>query len=228
MKRLKFKNPFNGFGNALKLIPENYRVEGKEFEMTDGKETYRIKWENNKGRVLSASDGKLVKEDINRLKQLMGYKSSDTLGLLEGKDRVKENQLLRECTPGLNNRSMFSGEGIKEDTSIYGSPVRTMADLTDTYYRYKGKIKGQETIGIVELLSKGPSVSKFNFVSIEKGDESLVGKEFEQNYMNLTGNSEKEIHLFKINKKPADDFDYGELERDSRAIQYGINPADLG
>jgi hypothetical protein len=54
MKRLKFKNPFYGMDNALKLIPESYKVDGKEFEITDGIETYRIKWSTslNEGIVL--------------------------------------------------------------------------------------------------------------------------------------------------------------------------------
>jgi hypothetical protein len=41
MKRLKFNKEFNGVGNALKMIPESYRTDNKEFEMTDGVESYR-------------------------------------------------------------------------------------------------------------------------------------------------------------------------------------------
>jgi len=79
MKRLKFKNPFNGVGNALKLIPEGYRVDNKVFEMTDGNEAYKIRWEGNlsegKAVVLTAADKSLVNEDITRMKKLFGYKS---------------------------------------------------------------------------------------------------------------------------------------------------------
>jgi hypothetical protein len=39
MKRLKFNKEFNGVGNALKMIPESYRTDNKEFEMTDGVES---------------------------------------------------------------------------------------------------------------------------------------------------------------------------------------------
>ena len=45
MKRITFKKEFNGIANALKLIPENYKVDNKEFLMTDGNETYKIRWE---------------------------------------------------------------------------------------------------------------------------------------------------------------------------------------
>ena len=96
MKRLKFKTTFNGLGNALKLIPESYRVDKKEFEMTDGNETYKIRWEGtlNEGKavVLTAADKKLVNEDINRMKALFGYKSQDTLGLVKGNARIDENK----------------------------------------------------------------------------------------------------------------------------------------
>ena len=97
MKRLKFKNPFNGVGNALKLIPEAYRVDNKIFEMTDGNESYKIRWEGslNEGKavVLTAADQKLVNEDIKRMKALFGYKSQDTLGLVKGNARIDENKV---------------------------------------------------------------------------------------------------------------------------------------
>ena len=95
MKRLKFKSPFNGLGNALKLIPEGYKVDKKEFEMTDDVETYKVRWEGNlnegKAVVLTAADNKLINEDIQRMKALFGYKPQDTLGLVKGKARVDEN-----------------------------------------------------------------------------------------------------------------------------------------
>ena len=96
MKRLKFKKEFNGVGNALKLIPEAYRTDKKEFEMTDGNETYRIRWEGTltEGRavVITASDKKMVNEDMAHMKHLMGYKSQETLGLLKGNARIDENK----------------------------------------------------------------------------------------------------------------------------------------
>jgi len=95
MKRLKFNKEFNGFGNALKLIPESYKVDKKVFEMTDGNEHYRIRWEGsiNEGSavILMASDKSLVNEDMDRMKRLMGYKSQDTLGTVKGKERITEN-----------------------------------------------------------------------------------------------------------------------------------------
>jgi hypothetical protein len=96
MKRLKFKKEFNGVGNALKLIPEAYKVDAKTFEMTDGNETYTIRWEGSltegKAVVLTAADKKMVNEDIEKMKHLFNYTSSSTLGTVKGKNRLDENK----------------------------------------------------------------------------------------------------------------------------------------
>ncbi len=116
MKRLTFKNEFKGIGNALKLIPEGYKVDGKVFEMTDGNETYRFRWEGNlsegKAVALLASDKKLVTEDITRMKELFGYKSQDTLGLVKGNARIDENRIFSDIWNKTKNL-MTEGEDIE-------------------------------------------------------------------------------------------------------------------
>jgi len=100
MKRLKFKKPFNGIETALKVIPESYKVDNKVFEMTDGNENYKIRWEGSltegKAVVLTAYDKTLVKEDMDKIKHLMGFKSQDTLGNLKGKQRIEENNVFAD------------------------------------------------------------------------------------------------------------------------------------
>jgi hypothetical protein len=99
MKRIKFKTPFNGVGNALKLIPESFRVDEKRFELTDGNESYEIKWVGsmNEGKavVLKANSKDLMNEDFSKIKHLMGYNSKTTLGNLDGKERMNENNTLK-------------------------------------------------------------------------------------------------------------------------------------
>jgi len=96
MKRLKFKTPFNGVEKALTLIPENYRVDNREFEMTDGNETYRIKWEGSLTEgspvVLMGKNKNFMNEDMDKMKHLFNYKSGDTLGLVKGSARLDENK----------------------------------------------------------------------------------------------------------------------------------------
>jgi hypothetical protein len=95
MKRLKFKVPFEGSKDAVQRIPESYKVDNKVFEITDGEETYRVKWEGtiNEGEatLLMATDKSLIEEDVQKMKHLMGYKSEDTLGKVTGKARLDEN-----------------------------------------------------------------------------------------------------------------------------------------
>jgi hypothetical protein len=97
MKRLNFKKEFKGLGNALKLIPEAYKVDSKVFEMTDGNESYKIRWEGSlkegKAVVLMASDKNLVNEDILKMKKLMSYNSESTLGIMKGNARLNENKI---------------------------------------------------------------------------------------------------------------------------------------
>lgn len=96
MKRLTFKKPFNGVDNALNLIPESYKVDNKTFVITDGNETYKVRWEGSlnegKGVVLTASNKEMVNEDMKKIFHLMGYKSEETLGNLKGSERLNENK----------------------------------------------------------------------------------------------------------------------------------------
>jgi len=96
MKKLTFKKPFNGVHNALALIPETYKVNDKTFFITDGNESYKVRWEGslNEGKavVLMAADKTLVNEDISKMKHLMGYKSQETLGNLKGSERLSEDK----------------------------------------------------------------------------------------------------------------------------------------
>lgn len=95
-KRLRFKNPINGINNALRLIPEHYKVDDKEFEMTDGNETYNIRWEGSltEGRalILNSTSVKLVSENMTKMKHLMNFNSKDTLGILTGEERIAETK----------------------------------------------------------------------------------------------------------------------------------------
>jgi hypothetical protein len=109
MKRLRFKTPFNGMDNALKLIPESYKVDGKEFELTDGIESYRVRWEKTP-TILTASNKNLINEDMHKMKHLMQYNSKDTLGNLRGKERINENKVFNDVwnkTKSIKESSAF-------------------------------------------------------------------------------------------------------------------------
>jgi hypothetical protein len=96
IKRLTFKNSFNGSEKALTLIPESYKIDNKEFIMTDGNEIYKIRWEGSltegNAIILKGENKTLVTEDMDRIKRLFAYNSKDTLGLNTGTNRIDENK----------------------------------------------------------------------------------------------------------------------------------------
>lgn len=124
MKRLVFKNEFKGVENALRLIPESYKVDKKEFQMTDGNEKYEIRWEGNlsEGRaiILKASDKELMNEDMQKMKHLMGYKSEETLGNLRGAARLDENSKFNDIWGKTKNlmTEMTGGYGFTDENNF--------------------------------------------------------------------------------------------------------------
>lgn len=96
MKRIKFKKSFNGVQNAISLIPEAFKVEGKKFELTDGNEKYLVEWKGGNADILKASDSNMLSEQFDKIKHLMSYKSEDTLGTLTASERVNENTRIME------------------------------------------------------------------------------------------------------------------------------------
>jgi hypothetical protein len=82
MKRLNFKNEFKSELEVKKLIPEHYKYDGHVFLMTDGNETYKVRWDEslNEGTVLSYNNKSMINEDLNKMKKLFNYKYSDSMG----------------------------------------------------------------------------------------------------------------------------------------------------
>lgn len=99
IKRLKFNNQFNGFKKAETLIPESYKVDGRKFEMTDGNETYLIRWEGNLNEgvavVLEQNNKTQFTESMNKMKHLMAFNGFDADAVTKGKDRLQENDFFQ-------------------------------------------------------------------------------------------------------------------------------------
>ncbi len=142
MKRLRFKKPFTGVENALRLIPESYKVDNKTFQMTDGNEKYEIRWEGNinEGRaiILKASDKVLMNEDMQKMKHLMQYNSKDTLGNLRGKERINENKVFNDIwnkTKSIDEMFQgygFTGEGnLEENEEIIEEIEETIEEIEE-------------------------------------------------------------------------------------------------
>jgi hypothetical protein len=84
MKRLNFKQSFKDETHMTSLIKEDYKVDGHTFLMTDGNETYKVRWEgdNTLGEavVLQYQNKERIAEDKKNMKKLFDYKQSDVIG----------------------------------------------------------------------------------------------------------------------------------------------------
>jgi hypothetical protein len=135
--RRTFKKSFQEIGNPLNLIPESFKVDNYEFELSDGNETYRMRWEGdiNEGQaiILRAQNKTQINEDMAKIKHLMGYSSKDALGMLRGNDRINENtefiNVWNKTVQMLDESQETKGEVISENVKpINGKTV----NLTET------------------------------------------------------------------------------------------------
>ena len=191
MKRLKFKKEFNGVGNALKMIPESYRVDNKQFEMTDGNETYKIRWEGNltEGRavVLMASDKRMVNEDMAHMKHLMGYKSQETLGTVKGKARLTENAVFGDIFN--KSKALLEGADIESAKAKTGNLEDIKKKAPEASKHIQGSVskdKGTQAPSAKEgdlddAVSHAPEAKKHveGSVSTEKGTKAPAPKKGE-------------------------------------------------
>ena len=82
MKRLNFKNEFTSDEQMKELIPENYKVDQNIFLMTDGNQTYKVRWDENlnEATILNYKNEGFIKENVEKMKKLFNYKYSDQMG----------------------------------------------------------------------------------------------------------------------------------------------------
>ena len=188
MKRLKFKKEFNGVGNALQMIPETYKVDNKIFEMTDGNETYKIRWEGNlnegKAIVMLASDKTMVNEDMQKMKHLMGYKSQDTLGLVKGNARINEN--VEFTNVWSKTKSLLEGEDIEDETAAEGDLNKAVKHAPEAKKHVEGSVSTEKgtkapaakTGNLEDIKKSAPEATKHveGSVSTEKGTKAPAAK----------------------------------------------------
>jgi len=82
MKRLNFKNEFTSEEQMKELIPEHYKTDQHVFLMTDGNQTYKVRWDEslNEGTVINYKNQKFITENVEKMKKLFNYKYSDSMG----------------------------------------------------------------------------------------------------------------------------------------------------
>lgn len=98
IKRLTYKTKFKDEKHALTLIPEGYKVENNIFILTDGDQSYKVRWEGNntlgEGIILLSKNNTLIESEKEKMKQLLEYKSSKTLG--KTNDIITEEEQMKK------------------------------------------------------------------------------------------------------------------------------------
>ena len=232
MKRLKFKKEFEGtnttqkIGHALTLIPESYKSDKKEFEITDGNVTCKIRWEGNisegKAIVLTSANKTMISEDMSRMKQLMGYKSQDTLGLVKGNARIDENVAFSDIW---KKTRVLLGESEEIETAkaatgdlddaVKQAPEAKKA-IEGSVSTEKGTMAPKPKTGEWEKNVKGqPSEAKKNIegsVATEKKTEAPAPKEGEWNDISMPQAPEAKKHVHLKENEEIDGEEESEVE----------------
>lgn len=107
MKRLNFKNEFKTENQIMDLIPEHYKYDGHIFLMTDGNDTYKVRWDEplNEGTVLSYKNKSMINEDTDKMKKLFNYKYSDSMG--KTNDYKKETDTFKVLFESAKGKSIL-------------------------------------------------------------------------------------------------------------------------
>ena len=91
------KTEFLTEGHMLSRIPDEFKKEGEQFRMKDktGNE-YLVEWRNNTGKVIAHGNKQGFNESLDRMKDLMGYKTNDTKTTMAS--RLNENDEMFSST----------------------------------------------------------------------------------------------------------------------------------
>jgi hypothetical protein len=214
MKQLSYKKPFLSYERTMTLIPESYKIDGNKFMMTDGVETYTIKWEgNNDGNptVLMYKNDTLVKEDVKKMKHLYDYKSQETL--MKTNDALTENEIFRELMgkSRLLVNEQTAPAAAPTTGSVTGGTKFSGTKINNVTYQLPG-IKDENTLN--KFLQTRIQPNNENMISVLGNNPKLT---FSPNDFEQTGSFYSQLvlslvdalnaHAIKGQPKPFNTFD---------------------
>ena len=109
MKRLNFKNEFTSVEEVKELIPENYKVDDHIFLMTDGNQTFKMRWDEslNEATVLNFRNEKSINENVEKMKRLYDFQYGDV--------NTKTNNYVEETNTFRNLMESVKGKDLLSD-----------------------------------------------------------------------------------------------------------------
>jgi len=107
MKRLNFKNEFKSESDMKNLIPESYKTDGHIFLMTDGNQTFKVRWDEsiNEGTILNYKNKSMINEDMDKMKKLFTYDYSDSMG--KTNDYKKETDTFKNLFESVKKKGLI-------------------------------------------------------------------------------------------------------------------------
>ena len=107
MKRLNFKRAFKTEYEMKELIPENYKIEGNTFIMTDGNQVYKVRWDGSlkEGTILGYKNKAQINEDMGKMKKLFNYQYSDSQS--KTNDYPTETQALKTLLESVKDKDLL-------------------------------------------------------------------------------------------------------------------------
>tara|TARA_R110000796_G_scaffold252137_1_gene385317 strand:- start:13375 stop:14265 length:891 start_codon:yes stop_codon:yes gene_type:complete len=133
MKRVTFKKEFTNINEALTKVPNQLKEDNNTFEMTDGNKVIKVRWEGTltEGRAiaLNAKDELLINEEVSKMKNLMGYKSEDTIGTHKANGRVMENDKFKELLSTSKKKTLTENSGnvaLIDETEILDEGLKSI------------------------------------------------------------------------------------------------------
>lgn len=108
MKRLNFKNEFTSLEEVKELIPENYKVDEHTFLMSDGNQTYKMRWDKslNEATVLNFRNKKSINENIDKMKKLYDFQYGDVN--TKTNDYTKESKVFQNLMETVKGKDLLS------------------------------------------------------------------------------------------------------------------------
>jgi len=111
MKRLTYQHTkFMNESQIFSKIPEDFKVDGNKFIVRDATESeYLVEWcvdkKNNisEGRIIKERNLKETDKTIDRMTELMGYKSSSVYGRSSSRSTINENNNVKDMLDNIRN-----------------------------------------------------------------------------------------------------------------------------
>ena len=111
MKRLTYQHTkFMNESQIFSKIPEDFKVDGNKFIVRDATESeYLVEWcvdkKNNisEGRIIKERNLRETDKTIDRMAELMGYKSSSVYGRSASRSTINENTNVKDMLDNIRN-----------------------------------------------------------------------------------------------------------------------------